>query len=212
MERKDITQTWPVRAVTYFANLILLNLLFLVTSLPILTIGPAASALFTMARAMEEGETEVVPGYFRALRQQLRQAGLSWLVLLGILLLLGAEWAALAQCVLPVPSLLYVCLLVPTLVWFCYTPWVLIQPSYFYCTQRQQLHNALLFMIRLLPQTVLLAALSLVPPVLLALRLDLFLRAWPLWLLLYYAAAAGTAVKLLKLPMTQLQKDLKTAK
>lgn len=209
LQKKDITQLWLVRAVTYLANLIVLNLLFLVMSVPVVTMGAAASALFTSARALDEGESVVVRGYFQAFRRQFRQATLSWLILLGVLALLFVEGALLYQCAFEVPAALYLCLAIPVLAWFCYAPWVLLQPSYFDCTQRQQLHNALLFAIRLLPQSVLMAVLALFPLVLLALRPDIFLMAWALWLLLYFAAVAGTAAKAVKLPLARLQEELR---
>ena len=209
LQKKAITQSWLVRTVTYLANLIVLNLLFLVTSLPVVTMGVAASALFTSARALDKGETVVVGEFFRAFRQQFRQATLSWLLLGTLLLLLLIEGVLLHQCSFEVPAVMYVCIALPVLAWFCYVPWVILQSSYFDCTQRQQLHNALLLAVRLLPQTILMAALAILPVVLFVLYPGVFLMAWALWLFLYFAAVAGTAARAVKRPLALLQEELR---
>lgn len=70
-------------ALTRAADLMILNLLFLLTSIPIFTIGPSACALYTVAfRLGTRREQGVVRPYFRAFRQNFRQALFLWLALL----------------------------------------------------------------------------------------------------------------------------------
>ena len=64
-------------------DLILLNILFLLTCLPIFTMGAAATALYTMCfRFMREEYRSIVKPYFQAFRDNFRQSTLIWLLLL----------------------------------------------------------------------------------------------------------------------------------
>lgn len=197
------------QAITYLANLIILNLLFLLCSLPLITYGASLSALFTMVRAINEGESVVSRGFFRAFREQFRQSTLGWLVMLLPGAVMYVEAALLLQVNVDVPDFLYVSLLVPATVYCGLLPWVLIQSSYFTCTLKQTLKNAVLLAMQLLPQTVVLAAAQLLPVALFLLRTVDFLRLWPLWLFVYFAAAYAIAERLLKNPMQQLTASLR---
>lgn len=197
------------QAITYLANLIILNLLFLLCSLPLITYGASLSALFTMVRAINEGESVVSRGFFRAFREQFRQSTLGWIVMLLPGAVMYVEAALLLQVNVDVPDFLYVSLLVPAIVYCGLLPWVLIQSSYFTCTLKQTLKNAVLLAMQLLPQTVVLAAAQLLPVALFLLRTVDFLRLWPLWLFVYFAAAYAIAERLLKNPMQQLTASLR---
>ena len=62
------------RIINRIADLIVLNLLFLCTCIPIVTIGPALTALYSVAMQLWEKEREgVIKQYFSAFKQNLRQ-------------------------------------------------------------------------------------------------------------------------------------------
>lgn len=208
MDSKERTP-FIVKAITYFANIIILNLLFLLCSLPIVTYGAAYSALFTMTRELNSGETVVVKGYFRAFREQFRQSTMSWAVMFFPGLFLNAQAALLQQVNMDVPDVLYVCLLIPAIVYCGVLPWTLIQSSYFSCTLKQNMKNAVLLAVQLLPQTIILAAAQVLPAILFLFRIVDFLRMWPLWLFVYFAAVHAVAEYLLKLPMSSLVNSLR---
>ena len=74
---------------TKVADLIILNLLFLVTSVPVITIGASATALHYVALRMIHGqEGPITRDYFRSFRTNFRQATAIWLLLLGFALIL----------------------------------------------------------------------------------------------------------------------------
>lgn len=69
-----------------------LNLLWLVCSLPIVTMGAATTALYTVTlKIVDEEEGDVTAQFFRALRDNFRQATLIWLVLLAAGALLAGD-------------------------------------------------------------------------------------------------------------------------
>ncbi len=207
-ERKDLSERWIVKGLTYSANLVLLNVLFLVCSLPVITFGASYGAMHTMLRKMDDGENVVVKGFFYAFKDQFKQTTVSWIVLLipGVWMFLEANMIIETKAELPV--YLYVSFLVPVMVYLGYLPWVLIQASYFTCTQKQQLKNGLLFAVRLLPQTIVMIILNIFPLYCLLMRTVAFFRVWPLWLFFYFSGAGILIVKVTKIPMARLKMKL----
>ena len=69
-----------------------LNLLWLVCSLPVFTAGAATAALYDVTlRLAREEDPPVTTRFFKAFRENFRQATILWLILLGIGALLGVD-------------------------------------------------------------------------------------------------------------------------
>ena len=69
-----------------------LNLLWMVCSLPVFTAGAATAALYDVTlRLAREEEPPLTRQFFKAFRENFRQATILWLILLGIGVLLGAD-------------------------------------------------------------------------------------------------------------------------
>ena len=88
-------------------NWMLLNLLWLLTSLPVLTVGASTAALIDVTRRMEQGEDPAVfREYFRAWVRHARQATLVWIAVLAavlwLLLALQVCFASGSALLLPV--------------------------------------------------------------------------------------------------------------
>lgn len=78
-----------MRFLTKIADLMVLNILFCVTSIPLITIGASWTALYSVTLKMVRGEEgSVSRSYFRSFRQNFRQATLLWLGVLVVLALL----------------------------------------------------------------------------------------------------------------------------
>lgn len=69
-----------------------LNLLWFVCSLPIFTIGASTTALYYASlKVVRDEESHVGAHFFRAFRENFRQATVIWLILLGVGLFLGGD-------------------------------------------------------------------------------------------------------------------------
>ena len=69
-----------------------LNLLWMVCSLPVFTAGAATAALYDVTlRIAREEDPPLTTRFFRAFRENFRQANVLWLILLGVGALLGAD-------------------------------------------------------------------------------------------------------------------------
>lgn len=71
-----------VRFLNKMTDLLVLNLLFILTSIPIFTIGASLSAMYAVSlRSIRYGDGYVVRTYFKAFKQSFRQSTISFLVL-----------------------------------------------------------------------------------------------------------------------------------
>ena len=87
-----------MRVLSRVADVMLLNLLFVATSLPILTLGASLTALCSTAMKMVRGRCDSVTGdYLRAFRENARQGSLLALVLAGLAGVLAAWYVVVTM-------------------------------------------------------------------------------------------------------------------
>ena len=180
------------------ADLIILNLLFLFTSIPIFTIGASTAAMYTLCfRFGTDREQGVFRSYFRAFRDNFKQATQIWL----ILLLCGAACCFDIYLFLSLPGMIrylaavFCIALVLLLLVFSYAFPLL---SQFDNKNKNILSNALLLGLGYLPRSVLLVALNVLPWVLLATNIITFMQVGFLWVIIYFSGAAYVSTFLLK--------------
>jgi uncharacterized membrane protein YesL len=85
-----------MRFLSRVADLMVLNALFILTSLPFVTIGASLTALNYTAMQIVHDECEsVTRSYFASFRSNVKQATLLWLIVLFLGLVMAAWWVAL---------------------------------------------------------------------------------------------------------------------
>ena len=86
-----------MRFLTRIADLMILNVVFIATSIPIVTIGAALTGLNFTAMRLARGQSDSTTGdYFRSFRRNFRQATLIWLLVLLMAAVLGAWYLVVA--------------------------------------------------------------------------------------------------------------------
>ena len=74
------------RCLNCIGSLIVLNILTLLCCIPVITIGPAITALYTMTMRIVRGEEgRIIPEYLRALKENFKNALLIWLFFGGLM-------------------------------------------------------------------------------------------------------------------------------
>ena len=171
-------------------DLILLNILFLLTCLPIFTMGAAATALYTMCfRLMREEYRGIVKPYFQAFRDNFRQSTLIWLLLL---LVVGPGLYYFyvlfsLDSLLRYLGFLFVLLALLSAMTASYVfPWI----SQFENTTAQALKNALILCLSHLPRSFAILVINNLPLIIWFFSPELFVQISFLWVALYFAAAA----------------------
>lgn len=78
---------------TKMADLLILNLIFLITCLPILTIGPALTALYSITLKMAKNEEAYIfKNFFLAFKKNFKISFFSWLIVLAVSILLYVDY------------------------------------------------------------------------------------------------------------------------
>ncbi|MGN0976552.1 MAG: YesL family protein [Faecousia sp.] len=186
-----------MQCMSRLCDLIILNLLFLLTCLPIITVGAASTALYTVCFRMgTEREEGLLRTYFRAFRDNFRQGTALWGILAlflaasGVNLILCLNWNGLWHYAM----YLFGLLLVLAVFLFSYTFPLL---SQFGNSVRSTLKNALLLSIGYLPRSLAMAVINCLPLGLLLADPYTFLQTAFLWVFLYFAGAAYINTRLL---------------
>ena len=180
------------RVLSYVGDLMVLNVLFLVCCIPVVTAGGAAAALYTVAfRMAEERDGEVVRPFFRALKGSFLK-GLAFELIFAAaaaLILLGVSAVNSNPEALPrefnAVYLLVSVLLVTVMSW----TWPL--EAKFENTVGRTLKNALVLGLTHPPVTLAAVVLNLIPAALALFATYWFLAAGIVWCLFWFS---GTAV------------------
>jgi uncharacterized membrane protein YesL len=171
-------------------DLILLNLLFIITCLPVFTIGAASAALYTLCfRLMREEYSGIVKSYFRAFRDNFKPATAVWGILLAAAVpaVYYLSLTTRMEGILAYSGFIFLLILILVLMTGSYVfPWI----SQFENTPVQSLKNALILSISRLPRTFCILVINLIPLIVWFFSAQLFIQVSFLWIALYFAAAA----------------------
>ena len=187
-----------MRYLNRFADLMILNLLFLLTSIPIFTIGASLTALYSVCFHLgTDREGSTFRDYFAAFKENFRQATALFLLLL--LWLMGTGGAAVIFCFMAGwMHYLFVPFAVLFIVVVLVASYVFPLLSRFENQNTITLKNAALLSLGYLPRSIIIGAINLFPFVLLAVDLLSFLKAGFAWLIIWFSAAAYCNCLLLK--------------
>ncbi len=87
-----------MRGLSLLADIMVLNLIFIATSIPVVTLGASLTALNFTAMRLATGECNSVTGdYFRSFLGNFRQATVIWFVLLALLAVLAAWYVVVTN-------------------------------------------------------------------------------------------------------------------
>lgn len=184
----NINSTWMQRF-AMLTNLVVLNILWLVCCLPVVTAGAATAALYhTVFQYHTHTDDAVLRPFFRGFRANFKQATLLLLPLLAVLavlvfdlLYLVSRGTGSAMLFLLIVAILFVMGIMVHLF-----PLI----ARFEMGAKALLRTAFSLLMLHLPSTLLVIALMFLPPVLLFFLPDLFLRLGVAWAGVWYSAIA----------------------
>lgn len=116
--RKFFSDSNPIiRGLTKLADLMWLNLLYILTSIPIITIGAATAALYCVTmRVVADEESYITKDFFKAFKNNFKQATILWIIcglllsLFGytfyVLMISGFSYAHVAMGIMGIPIVL----------------------------------------------------------------------------------------------------------
>lgn len=176
-------------------DIIILNILYIVTCIPIITIGMATTALYKVMLKCAAGSSNyVVREYIAACKEEWKKSTATWILFLvtgGILLFdvlyIGKQWSALG---VGIGSLM--------IIWALLFSYVFPLQAQFENTVKNTLKNALYLAIRNLPYTIVILAINCIPLVCILMGNPLMGLMFPLYLAAGFAVAARVNATLFK--------------
>jgi uncharacterized membrane protein YesL len=174
-----------------FSSLVILNILFLCTSIPVFTLGASLTALYDVVFRLDTSrEGKTVSAYFRAFRKNFRQSTPVWMVFLILFIASCVNITVFSNMGGSLGHILFVVcavILVNCILILGYTfPLI----SQFDNTFVNNLKNSLLLSVANLPRTLIIAVINCFPWALLFANFYSFIQLSFLWFALYFAAAA----------------------
>ena len=187
-----------MQAMARVYDLVILNLLFLLSCVPLITIGAASAALYTVCfRIGTDREQGIFRSYFQAFRENFRQGTILWLIavvffgagIVNVFLFYSMEGP------LHYLFLLMTALMVLGVLMYSYAfPLI----SQFHNKNLPTLKNAFCLSLGYLPWSLVIAVVNVFPLALALVALYLFLQMGFVWAFLYFSAAAYINALLLK--------------
>lgn len=186
------------QAMSRVADLVILNVLFLVSCIPLVTVGAASTALYTVCfRIGTDREQGVFLSYFRAFRENFKQGTILWLI---FVVFLGAGIVNVFLFYSMEGPLHYLSLLMTAILIFGILMYSYAFPliSQFSNATLPTLKNAFCLSLGYLPRSLVIAVLNVFPLALALVDLYLFVQVGFIWAFVYFSAAAYINALLLK--------------
>lgn len=153
-----------MQALSKVADLLILNLLTLLCCLPIITVGPALTALNYMTLKMVRNEdTYIARGFFKSFKENFRQSTLVWLLFLVMGLLLGGDYIILLGSEMRYSGVMQVLIMVVAIFELCTFLYTFPLLAKFQNTIKKTLKNAFLISIMQFPKTIVMIIMYLIP-------------------------------------------------
>lgn len=180
-----------LRFLTEISDIIVLNLLFLLSCLPIFTIGAAMTALYSVTLKIVRREYPAMrEAYLAAFRENFRQSTLLWLPALTIFLIAGADYVLFPVLLPGFFGLPRMVLVLGCAAVFGILLYALSMVSRFVCTTSQLLRNAVKMFFGYFPTSLLLLLLHAAVPVTFLLSPLFFLTVSCIFLICGFAVVA----------------------
>ena len=188
------------KAMDKMGDLMILNFLFMLFSIPIFTIGASATALYTVTlKMLDETEGNLVKTFFKAFKSNFKQATAIWLVVLAAGLFLAYDFMLAYTSTNFFMKLFMVVVGLVAIVYAMFVSWVFPLQCKFQNTVKVTMKNAVLLMvIHMVPTTLLITVLNVAPLLVLWFQTSLFFWLLPIVVFLLFSTIAYNNSKQLK--------------
>ncbi|MFA9378923.1 MAG: YesL family protein [Lachnotalea sp.] len=169
------------------ADLIILNIVYCLCCVPIITIGPATTALYYVTLKMvKDEESYIIKSFFKSFKENFKQAVGIWIVLLATLGIIVGDIYIMLKWETKYKVIFIVIFIFLLLMWFFVTIYIFPLLATFDNTVKQTFKNSFLMSIRHLPMTAVLFLLTAVSTLLVGFVVQLM----PFWFLIGFALLA----------------------
>ena len=189
------------------ANTMLLNILFLICCIPVVTIGAAFTALFSGCRAMMNDEP-CFRAFFRGFRSGFKRATLVWLIqapALAVLALTAHSVWVYMNAGVKMGVFTLVVALIGLVIGLAVSVMTYLFYSRFECTVRQLLKNGLFMTLGCFIRAVIIGLINWAPVIMFFVLPYTFLQLSIVFVVLWFGVSASLSVWLMKKPFASLE-------
>lgn len=189
-------------------DLIILNVLFILCSAPVVTLGASLTALHRVTQNMLfEQEEPLLKAFFRAFRQNFKQSTLAWLVELVVIVSLVCDvLLVMAYFNGGLAKAMYILVAVLAILVAGVYAYLMPLIARYENGMHQQVNNAVVLAIIKLPKTLLLVFLNLLPVILVLISVPVFVQTLIFWVVIGFAFVSFIESSILKPVFQQLEK------
>ena len=187
-------------------DLLMVNFLCIVCSLPIVTAGAAIAAMNKVTQDMVlEEDKGVFKRFFRAFRDNFKQATLVWLVLLVAFIAMVCN-GLIVYVFFSASTWLYVALAIPSFVILSMGCYLLHLIPRYEGSVKEHAKNSMILTVVKLPRSIALVALAVAPVLVLYISRQAFLQTLVFWIIIGIAFLSFVQANVLKEVFRQLEK------
>lgn len=149
------------RFLSRLADLMILNILFLLTCIPIVTIGASCTALYyvTMKMARDE-DAYIARSYFKSFKENFKQATIIWIIALALIIVLFFDFQILSVMSASFVTVVRIALISVSLIVAMVLLYTFPVLAKFYNSIKNTVKNAFFMSIRHFPKTILMLVIS----------------------------------------------------
>lgn len=187
-KEKRNTMNWTdnvvMRALGRLCDFILLNILWVVCSIPLFTIGASTTALYTvMLKIVRNEEGYIVKGFINAFKENFKKSTIIWLILAAVGIVIGIDSRVAAAMSSTMRIVFQSVFIIFGLVWLCVVIYVFPLTARYENTVRNTFKNALLLSVAKLPYTLLMLVITAGPVLLTFLNTMTLMVGLGLWII-----------------------------
>lgn len=181
-----------------FVKITIVNVLWLLCSLPVVTAGAATKAMYASLYRIRQRQQGVVKSFFAAFRKQFWVTTGLWMLILLVAAGLTADFLILSNMEFAGQIAAYGLLAFFALLLLIFDGMLFPMLSQFPCSWKEGIKNAFLLGLAHLPRMIPVTILNLAPLLMLVFASDVFLYMGGLWLICGFALLAYGNIKLLE--------------
>ena len=172
-----------MRGMGRLADFIILNLLWIICSIPIITIGASTTALYTvMLKLVKNEEGYIAKGFLKAFKENFKQSTIIWLIFLLIGIIFVVDYSSLKLMPDKVAGALQILFLFMGALLVAASVYAFALQARFVNTVKNTLKNAVILVFAKLPFTVLIIILTIGPVLVTFLTPQTFVLGIVIWL------------------------------
>jgi len=170
------------------ADLMLLNILFIICCLPVVTIGASITAMYYVTLKMVRNEESyIAKSFFKSFRENFKQSTILWLIMLVAGILIFIDFNIVNQIQSTLTTIVRYGLYFITFIYLLILIYLFPVLSKFYNSIKNTFQNALLMSIRHLPFSILLIVIWIAPIVITFIHPTIFMYGLLVWILIGFS-------------------------